>query len=130
MIELANDTRQCLGDSIRAYYERLNISLTNIQEEKLSNLDNLNIYLSEHGFLFPWLGIFRIPLMLHKRFKSDSIGIFIINDHTHRREQRWTRDLNIYFRHTRRITIWSIYTKCSHINKLGRNLSFKLQNYD
>ena len=98
MIELAKDARRCLGNSIRAYYERLNLSLTNLQEEKLLNLENLNLYLSEHGFLFPWLGVFRIPLMLHKRFKSDSVGIFIINDHVHRREQPWTRDLNIYFR--------------------------------
>ena len=73
MIDLAKDARRCLGNSIRQYYERLNLSLTNVQEEKLLNLEKLNLYLSEHGFLFPWLGIFRIPLMLHKRFKSDSV---------------------------------------------------------
>ena len=98
MNDLKYNSRVCLQASINNFYNRLNIEMTHFQKDKLANLQNLKINLSEHALMFPWLGIYRIPLMLSEHLDSDTIGIFVINNHVHRREQPWTRDLNIYFR--------------------------------
>ena len=74
------------------------MELTNSQLDCIENFGKKDIVLSEHAMLFPWLGIYRLPLMMASEFGANSTVLFIINDQVHRREQTWTRDPNLYFR--------------------------------
>ena len=92
------NSRKIIKKSILSFYNRINMRLTNSQLDLIDGLEKDEIVLSEHAFLFPWLGVYRLPLIMASEFGDNSTVLFIINDQVHRREQTWTRDPNLYFR--------------------------------
>ncbi len=96
--DLTQKSRKVIKKSILSFYGKINIKLTNLQLDCVESIGKSEIVLSEHGMLFPWLGVYRLPLMMASEFGANSTILFIINDQVHRREQIWTRDPNFYFR--------------------------------
>ena len=95
---LTQSSRKIVKKSILSFYSKISMELTNSQLDCIENFEKKDIVLSEHAMLFPWLGIYRLPLMMASEFGANSTVLFIINDQVHRREQTWTRDPNLYFR--------------------------------
>ncbi len=96
--DLTQKSRNIIKKSTLSFYERINLKLTRFQLDRVSNIEKSDIIISEHAMLFPWLGIYRFPIMMASEFGENSTVLFIVNDQVHRREQIWTRDPNLYFR--------------------------------
>lgn len=86
-----------LAEAIKRFYNRLRIPLTPIQTEYLERIEHLNIIECGHGWFFPILGMFRLPLMATTLIKDDqTIVLFRCNDDYTKQMHYSTRELGFY----------------------------------
>ena len=94
-----SDGRNRLKKSIERFYDRFGLELTSRQGELLENIEKYKVVICEHQLFFPYLGIYRIPLMASSSFSNeDGLIVFVCNDLLYRRTHPTTRKLGIYCR--------------------------------
>jgi len=93
----SEEIRTKLKETIEKLYDRLHIPFTSKQLGYLQRIDKLDIIECGHGWFFPIIGMFRLPIMATTLIKDDNtVVLFRCNDDYTRRTHYSTRKLSFY----------------------------------
>ena len=92
-----DEIRIKLRETIEKFYNRLHIPFTSEQLKYLKRIDKIDIIECGHGWFFPIIGMFRLPIMATTLINDDNtIVLFRCNDDYTRRTHYSTRKLSFY----------------------------------
>jgi len=92
-----DEIRIKLREIIEKFYDRLHTPFTSEQLKYLKRIDKIDIIECGHGWFFPIIGMFRLPIMATTLIKNDNtIVLFRCKDDYKKRTHYSTRKLGIY----------------------------------